>query len=145
MRWRSTAGARWSEPPRLISLFEEPLTPTRPGLLASWRSVSAAAGACAAGDAAAGAAAGLSPPFEQVLREAVQEHQRPRERGDGECRRELKRGHVSHLRILWAAAGPGSQQAATPAPVRPAPVPFRARRWDADPRGRPGSPRSRLV
>src|SRR3954452_6974381 len=96
MRWRSTAGARWSEPPRLISLFEEPLTPTRPGLLASWRSVAAAAGACAAGVAAAGAAAGLSPPFEQVLREAVQEHQRPRERGDGECRRELKRGHVSH-------------------------------------------------
>src|SRR6478609_9681666 len=95
MHWRSTAGERWSEPPRLIAL-KEPLTPTRPGLLVSWRSVVAVAGARAVGDAAARAAADRPPPLEEVRREALEEHQRARERGHGECRCELKGGHASH-------------------------------------------------
>src|SRR6476661_405039 len=95
MHWRSTAGERWSKPPHLTVAHGAPAL-TRPGLLASWRSVAAVAGAGAAGDAAAGAAAGGPPPLEEVRREALEEHQRPGERGDGERRCELKRGHVSH-------------------------------------------------
>src|SRR6476620_12674008 len=106
MPWRSTAGERWSEPPRLIAL-KEPLTPTRPGLLVSWRSVAAVAGARAAGDAAAGAAADRPPPLEEVRREALEEHQCPGERGDGERRCELKRRHVSHPAGFSAPPGLG--------------------------------------
>src|SRR6476659_8712916 len=49
------------------------------------------------------------------------------------------------IRRILFATGPGTQQALTPAAVRPAPVPTRARRWDSDRRGGSGSPRRRLV
>src|SRR5436190_16593578 len=125
MHWRSTAGERWSEPPRLIALLEPP-DAEAPGAPRSWRSVVAVAGASATGDAAAGAAAGGPPPLEEVRREALEEHQRPGERGDGERRCKLKRGHASHAVRILCAAGPGSRQAPTPAAVRSAPVPARA-------------------
>src|SRR5512133_816721 len=106
MRWRSTAGERWREPPRLTALRGAPGADAS-GALRFWRSVAAVAGAGAAGDAAAGTAAGGPPPLEEVRREALEEHQRPGERGDGERRCELKRGHVSHPPRFSALPGPG--------------------------------------
>src|SRR5205814_5554662 len=78
-----------------------------PGAPRSWRSVVAVAGAGATGDAAAGAAAGGPPPLEEIRREALEEHQRPGERGDGERRCELRRGHASHPAGFSAPPGPG--------------------------------------